>query len=366
MPGGTDTTLGRYLRPMACTLHVAWTEAMIGYDFGPGHPLAPVRLDLTMRLARELGVLDRAEVTMVEPDPADDALLGLVHEPEYIAAVRTASEGRGHADPAHGLGTPDNPVFAGMHDASALVAGATVAAAQAVWSGTSEHGINVAGGLHHAMPDQASGFCVYNDPAIAIAWLLEQGAERIAYVDVDVHHGDGVQTVFWDDPRVLTISLHETGNVSVSRHGLPDRDRRTRRRGIRGERCAATWHRRRRMAPGVPRDRAATARGVRPGRPGEPAGLRQPRRGPARAPRAQRRRPARVLPGIARFGPLVRRRTLARHRRRRLRAGRRRPPGVDPSARDRHRPPARPGDSGARTRGATTCGRGSVVVARPG
>ncbi|HWM99236.1 MAG TPA: acetoin utilization protein AcuC, partial [Streptosporangiaceae bacterium] len=99
--------------------------------------------------------------------------------------------------------------FAGMHRASALIAGATVVAADAVWAGTARHAVNVAGGLHHAMPDRASGFCVYNDPAVAIARLLGQGAERIAYVDVDVHHGDGVQAAFYDDPRVLTISLHE-------------------------------------------------------------------------------------------------------------------------------------------------------------
>ena len=89
------------------------------------------------------------------------------------------------------------------------VCGATVAAAEAVRSGAALHAFSPAGGLHHAMPDRASGFCVYNDPAIGIAWLLEQGAERVAYVDVDVHHGDGVQAAFYADPRVLTISLHQ-------------------------------------------------------------------------------------------------------------------------------------------------------------
>jgi len=206
---------------MTCSAHIAWSEAMIAYDFGPGHPLAPVRLDLTMRLARELGVLDRSGVTVVAPEPADDALLGLVHDPDYVAAVRAASADQRQSDVARGLGTPDNPVFAGMHEASALVVGATVAAAEAVWSGAAAHGVSIAGGLHHAMPDRASGFCVYNDPAIAIAWLLEQGVGRIAYVDVDVHHGDGVQEVFWDDPRVLTISIHETGTALFPGTGFP-------------------------------------------------------------------------------------------------------------------------------------------------
>jgi acetoin utilization protein AcuC len=190
------------------TLLVVWDEDLTGYDFGPGHPLAPVRVDLTMALARELGVLDAPGVSMTVPEPAGEDLLGLIHDEAYVAAVRHASKVV-VPDPAWGLGTPDNPVFAGMHEASALVVGATVAAASAVWSGTAGHAANVAGGLHHAMRAAASGFCVYNDPAIAIAWLLRQGAERVAYVDVDVHHGDGVQAAFYDDPRVLTISLHE-------------------------------------------------------------------------------------------------------------------------------------------------------------
>jgi acetoin utilization protein AcuC len=186
-----------------------WDETLAAYDFGPDHPLAPVRVQLAVRLARELGLLDH--VTEVAAPYADDALLGLVHGSRYVAAVRAAGEaGPGHVDLAHGLGTSDDPVFTGMHEASAHVVGATVAAVEAVWSGAHDHAVNLAGGLHHAMPESASGFCVYNDPAIGIAWALERGAERIAYVDVDVHHGDGVERVFWDDPRVLTISVHES------------------------------------------------------------------------------------------------------------------------------------------------------------
>jgi acetoin utilization protein AcuC len=193
----------------ACgTLQVVWDEALAAYDFGPEHPLAPVRIELTMALARELGVLDAPGVSVAVPEPACDALLELVHDPAYIAAVRRAGKTLA-PDPVVGLGTPDNPVFGGMHEASALVAGATVAAARAVWGGVAGHAANLAGGLHHAMRDAASGFCVYNDPAIAIRWLLAQGAERIAYVDLDVHHADGVQAAFYTDPRVLTISLHE-------------------------------------------------------------------------------------------------------------------------------------------------------------
>ncbi len=187
---------------------LVWDERLTKYDFGPGHPMAPVRIELTIALARELGVLDRPEVTVLAPVSAQLSELELAHDGDYIAAVRQAGlDGRPNA--RYGLGTPDDPVFAGMHEASALVAGATLTAARAVWRGEARHAASIAGGLHHAMRRSASGFCVYNDPAIAIKWMLAEGAERIAYVDVDVHHGDGVQAAFYDDPRVLTISLHE-------------------------------------------------------------------------------------------------------------------------------------------------------------
>jgi acetoin utilization protein AcuC len=205
---------------MSGSLAVAWDDALTRYDFGPGHPLAPVRVVLTMALAGDLGVLSAPPVSMVVPPPATDTELATVHDDDYIAAVRQA--GRTLMPNAEfGLGTSDNPVFEGMHEASALVAGATLAAAQAVWSGSARHGASIAGGLHHAMRRAASGFCVYNDPAIAIKWLLAAGAERVAYVDVDVHHGDGVQAAFYDDPRVLTISLHEHPATLFPGTGLP-------------------------------------------------------------------------------------------------------------------------------------------------
>ena len=193
---------------MADSLTLVWDERLTGYDFGPGHPLAPVRVELTIALARELGVLTLPGVSVLAPVPAQTAELELVHDKDYIDAVRQAGHD-GRSNLRYGLGTPDNPVFAHMHEASALVAGATLTAARAVWRGEAVHASNIAGGLHHAMSRSASGFCVYNDPAIAIRWMLAEGAQRIAYVDLDVHHGDGVQAAFYDDPRVLTISLHE-------------------------------------------------------------------------------------------------------------------------------------------------------------
>ncbi|RSS35081.1 acetoin utilization protein AcuC [Streptomyces sp. WAC08241] len=197
-----------------------WDEAVTQYDFGSEHPMDPVRLALTMSLVRAYG-LDRA-VDVVAAKPAGDSTLRLVHREDYVAAVRAASADPRRADQAYGLGTVDDPAFAGMHEVSALIAGQSVGAAEAVWRGEAAHAVNFSGGLHHAMPGAAAGFCVYNDASLAIARLLELGAERVAYVDVDVHHGDGVQAAFWEDPRVLTVSLHEHPRTLFPQTGWPE------------------------------------------------------------------------------------------------------------------------------------------------
>ncbi len=150
----------------------------------------------------------------VVPAPMASAeLVATVHDQAFIDAVKVAGATPGYTNFALGLGTEDDPIFENMHEASAHVVGATVEACRQVWSGESLHSANISGGLHHAMRGMASGFCIYNDVAVGIQWLLDNGAERVAYVDVDVHHGDGVQAIFYNDPRVLTISLHETGQV---------------------------------------------------------------------------------------------------------------------------------------------------------
>ena len=181
------------------------------YDHGPQHPLRPARVILTRELIKAYGLVDGERVVeMTARDATDDELM-LVHTERYIDATRRAGHGEDGPWWEFGYGPGDNPIFPNMHEAAARVAGASLVAAEAVWSGRAEHAFNPAGGLHHAMPERASGFCVYDDPAVAIAWLLANGAERIAYVDVDVHHGDGPQAIFYTEPRVLTISLHQTG-----------------------------------------------------------------------------------------------------------------------------------------------------------
>lgn len=200
-----------------------WDDNHIRYDFGPDHPLKPVRVELTVDLIRACGLTDVDRVLTLPRAPftLDDVLR--LHTEDYVEEVRRLSDNpRAPHRGQYGLGFGDNPIFEGMHEASLEVCGASVAAAQAVWSGTATHAFNPAGGLHHAMRDRASGFCIYDDPAAAIEWLLRNGAERIAYVDVDTHHGDGVQEFFYDDPRVLTISLHESGRYLFPGTGFPD------------------------------------------------------------------------------------------------------------------------------------------------
>lgn len=184
---------------------VVWTSALLDYDLGGEHPLHPVRLDLTIRLASELGVLDG--VPLLVPEQASDDELTRAHSKEYLAAVKQAPVSG--PDVSYGLGTEDNPVFDNMHAASALVVGSTLLGAQRIAEGHTDRAVNIAGGLHHAMRESASGFCVYNDCSVGISWLLDNGYDRVAYIDTDVHHGDGVQAAFYDDPRVLTISLHQ-------------------------------------------------------------------------------------------------------------------------------------------------------------
>ncbi|GAA1480573.1 acetoin utilization protein AcuC [Gordonia sinesedis] len=191
---------------------VIWSEDFLAYRWAYTHPMNPVRLALTMSLAQSLGVLD--DVPTSPPLDIDDEALTTVHSRDYIAAVRAAGSGNASTrgpilERLFGLGDADNPIFEGMHEAGRLLVGGTMAAAQAVGSGQVTRAVNIGGGMHHAMKARAAGFCIYNDAAIAIHWLLENGYDRIAYIDIDAHHGDGVQAEFVGDPRVMTISLHQ-------------------------------------------------------------------------------------------------------------------------------------------------------------
>ncbi|MGW0249499.1 acetoin utilization protein AcuC [Nocardia goodfellowii] len=200
---------------------VVWTEKFLDYAWTPEHPMKPARLKFTMALAESLGLLEGVEP--VRPSPAAPGDLLRVHTAAYIEAVEHAVQPPGAPlAPPHGLGSPDNPVFPRMHQAASVIVGGTLAAAQAIAEGRTRRAVSIGGGMHHAMPDAASGFCIYNDAAIAISWLLDHGFDRIAYLDVDVHHGDGVQRAFYGDPRVLTFSLHQHPATLWPNTGWPE------------------------------------------------------------------------------------------------------------------------------------------------
>jgi acetoin utilization protein AcuC len=185
------------------------------YDFGPEHPLTPRRFGPGIDLLRSVGA-----VPGLAPEPASDEELGWVHTSSYISIVRRLSDDPAGAWEA-GIGTGDVPAFAGMHAASAAVAGGSLRAMEAILAGEVEHAFHPGGGLHHAMAGRASGFCVYNDVALAIARARRDDL-RVLYVDLDVHHGDGVQAIHWADPGVMTISIHETGRALFPGTGFLD------------------------------------------------------------------------------------------------------------------------------------------------
>jgi acetoin utilization protein AcuC len=182
------------------------------YGFGGDHPFNPLRIRLTLELCEAAGLLEG--YPFVASEPATDEDLTTVHSLTYVRLVQKAGRGGGDLwDLMHyGLGTGDNPIFPDMHDACASVVGAVLEACRRVVRGEAAHAMCISGGLHHALRSKASGFCVYNDAGVAIARLKEEfPGIRIAYVDTDAHHGDGVQWMFYDDPEVLTLSMHESG-----------------------------------------------------------------------------------------------------------------------------------------------------------
>ncbi|MGI4893548.1 MAG: acetoin utilization protein AcuC [Janthinobacterium lividum] len=203
-------------------VQVVWDPVFNRYDFGRWHPMAPVRLELTARLCSELGLFDLDGVRVVSAQPASDELLLTVHDEDYVRAVQAASADPRQAQSMFGLGTEDDPAFSGMHEAAARIVGGSVAVGRAVLAGETLHGVNFCGGMHHAKPGCASGFCVYNDAAVAIHAMLADGAQRVAYIDLDCHHGDGTEAVFWNDPRVLTLSVHESGTTLFPGTGFAD------------------------------------------------------------------------------------------------------------------------------------------------
>ena len=190
---------------------VMWDEKYLKYKFSDWHPMHPARLELTYRLSEQLNVLGAPNISIEPPAVAEDSVIATVHDQSFIDQVRKVSLDPSIVAEDFGLGTEDDPVFAGMHEAAARIVGGSVIAADAIMDETTVRAVNFAGGMHHAARSKASGFCIYNDAAAAIHRMLERGVQRVVYIDVDAHHGDGTESIFWNDERVLTISIHESG-----------------------------------------------------------------------------------------------------------------------------------------------------------
>jgi acetoin utilization protein AcuC len=189
-----------------------YEDALSQHVLRQDHPMRPIRLRYTYELLRAYGAFDNEFSLLVKPREANEQEIGWLHTPDYIAAVHSLSLGLSGYDPRRYGFSPsgDNPIYRGMYEAALLSTGASLVAAELVASKRVDVAFNISGGLHHAASNHASGFCIFNDPVIAIKYLLSQG-QRVAYVDIDAHHGDGVQDAFFDDNRVLTISIHESG-----------------------------------------------------------------------------------------------------------------------------------------------------------
>lgn len=188
-------------------------EEFLKYNFDPAHPLNPLRLQLTFELIKDYGLLDDAGLSLIRPPLASEDRLQSIHDQAYVDAVKGASRQGQGLYYEYGLGIGDNPVFRGMHEAASYTVGGSVRAGEMVASGRVDHAFNPAGGLHHALKARASGFCIYNDPAIAIKYLLDKYQLRVFYLDVDAHHGDGVQWAFYSNPQVFTLSIHQSGET---------------------------------------------------------------------------------------------------------------------------------------------------------
>lgn len=186
-----------------------YSDSLLDYEFNQEHPLKPERLKLTYLLSEQLGLLDKCNV--FEPIPSSREDLELFHSPEYIEAVINCGREL-CSDPRHGLGTADNPIFPMIYETGARYVGATLDAMKKIIEGAS-NAFCISGGLHHAHRNAASGFCIFNDVAIAINYLQKKKKCKVLYFDIDAHHGDGVQNAFYRSKDVMTISIHQTGKT---------------------------------------------------------------------------------------------------------------------------------------------------------
>ena len=209
---------------MSARAAFVYSDALSGHVLRDDHPLRSTRLRYTYELLKSYGAFEEQGALLLEPRHATVDEIATLHSREYIEAVKGFGSGDMSAGPARfnlSLGAGDNPIYGGMYEAATLSTGASMVAAEVLEGKQASVAFSISGGLHHAAATHASGFCVFNDPVIAINYLLSKGL-RAVYVDIDVHHGDGVQAAFYDSERVLTISVHESGSFLFPGTGSVD------------------------------------------------------------------------------------------------------------------------------------------------
>lgn len=201
-----------------------YSDDLLKYTFGSFHPLSQIRMKLAFELMKDCGFLEKPNVKILEPSVANEAMLLLAHDEEYVNVVKDLSSGVHHPDSfRYGFGLGDNPIFDGMHEASLIHLGATLRACDVVMNGDVQHVFSMGGGFHHALRKRASGFCIYNDVVVALRNLQkEYSLERIMYADIDAHHADGVQIALYDNPHVMNFSIHESGKFLYPGSGFSD------------------------------------------------------------------------------------------------------------------------------------------------
>jgi len=207
-----------------------YSDKLTNFEYSPTHPFKPIRAKLTLELCRRYDLIERPWIRLVNPEPLDFAVMGEFHDEGYLKILQAFNSATLNGklwpdllsgrqgdfltvDPKilkYGLGTEDNPIFSGVYDYAALTAGATFSGAKMIASGEVQVAFNPLGGFHHAGKAHAEGFCYVNDVAVTITHLLKEGL-RVAFVDIDAHHGNGVQEAFYQENRVLVISFHESG-----------------------------------------------------------------------------------------------------------------------------------------------------------
>jgi len=199
-----------------------YSEEFEKYPYPPECPFNTSRPAGVKKVVQSMGLLSGEKTFQARPQPADRITLKKFHTAAYLHTLKSANDGKFEPSALYmGIGSPDCPVFKGMYEYSALACGATLLGAQLIMEGKVSAAFNPSGGLHHSGPDKAAGFCYMNDNAL-VCTVLAENKKRVLYLDIDVHHADGVQNAFYDRNDVMTISFHQDGRTLFPGTGFED------------------------------------------------------------------------------------------------------------------------------------------------